>query len=393
MPFVHETQPHLAPSDQAEAPDIALSIIIVSWNVWPLLRDCLASIEHFTVAVEDVAQNGSITASQGPYYRAYGPQQERLVEVIVVDNDSHDETMTALPNEFPWVHLICTGGNLGFTRGNNIGYEVCRGEFVFFLNPDTSLTAVTALRHEFPAFFPPIVEPVAQEDATASQTVNPLNELHRVLIQDPTIGMVGPQLRYGDGTWQNSRRRFPTRWTGFFESTWLGQFWKNNPWTKHMHMLDQEANGPHEVDWLNGSAMFCRRAALEAICTPDESGPFDEQFFMYSEELDLCQRIVQAGWRILYIPNVTIVHYEGRSSEQVVTSRHIFFNTSKVRYYRKYFGPQWATLMRGYLYGEYLLQIGLESLKWLLRHKPALREDRIGAYRAVLRSGFRTYFQ
>ena len=113
---------------------------------------------------------------------------------------------------------------------------------------------------------------------------------------------------------------------------------------------------------------------------------------MYSEELDLCQRMVQAGWRIVYVPETTVVHYEGRSSEQIVMRRHIFFNTSKIRYYQKYFGPRWAALLRLYLRSEYLIQLVVESLKWLMRHKTALRRERIAAYRAILRNGFRSYW-
>ncbi|MCB0064983.1 MAG: glycosyltransferase family 2 protein, partial [Caldilineaceae bacterium] len=355
------------------------SIIIVSWNVWPLLRDCLQSIATLTKAPASTHTTSSVV-------RLFGKEAEWHLEVIVVDNDSSDATVTRLPLEFPWIRLIHSGGNVGFTRGNNIGYRASRGAYVFFLNPDTSLTAATrgAAEHHTPAN-----SPTNAQELSAPE--NPLILLYTVIAHDPTIGMVGPQLRYGDGSWQNSRRRFPTRLTGFFESTWLGQYWQSNPWTRRMHMLDVPATAQHDVDWLNGSAMFCRRQALEAICQEGAPDPFDEQFFMYSEELDLGQRMVLAGWRIVYVPQTTVVHYEGRSSEQVVTRRHIFFNTSKVRYYRKYFGPRWAALLRAYLRLEYRIQVGLESIKWLLRHKPALRQARIGAYRAILRNGFRSY--
>ncbi|HRW11015.1 MAG TPA: glycosyltransferase family 2 protein [Caldilineaceae bacterium] len=355
--------PTVALADESQREAIELSIVIVSWNVWPLLRDCLGSIAQVTAPVPSAPAPASAQ-------RLWGPQGAWQLEVIVVDNASSDETTTALPCEFPWVHLIQSGGNLGFTRSNNIGYRASRGAYVFFLNPDTSLTAA----------------------AQPAPGADPLTLLHRTIATDPTIGMVGPQLRYGDGSWQNSRRRFPTRWTGFFESTWLGQRWPTNPWARQMHMVNDPASAQHEVDWLNGSAMFCRRAALAAICAADDPGPFDEQFFMYSEELDLCQRMVQAGWRIVYVPETTVVHYEGRSSEQIVMRRHIFFNTSKIRYYQKYFGPRWAALLRLYLRSEYLIQLVVESLKWLMRHKTALRRERIAAYRAILRNGFRSYW-
>lgn len=343
-----------ASSPPPASPTLDLSIVIVSWNVWPLLRACLHALAA-TTSPPTTAADGHVD------WRCYGPQQQYTVEVIVVDSASSDETVAALPTAFPWVRLLASDNNLGFSRGNNWGYRASRGRGVFFLNPDTE---------------------VQQPDT--------LTRLHEALAQDAGLGMVGPQLRYGDGSWQNSRHRFPTPWTGFLESTWLGQWWSPNPWQRHYHMLDQAADQPNEVDWLTGAALFCRRTALAAIVMADGSGPFDEQFFMYSEELDLCRRMRLAGWRIVYEPRACILHYEGRSSEQVVTRRHLLFNTSKIRYYRKYFGRRWAALLRAYLLFEYAIQWGLETLKWLLRHKPALRWTRMQAYSTILRSGLRS---
>ncbi len=110
---------------------------------------------------------------------------------------------------------------------------------------------------------------------------------------------------------------------------------------------------------------------------------------MYSEELDLCKRVRDAGWRILYIPEAQLIHYEGKSSEQVVAARHIRFNTSKVRYWRKWFGPIWAEALRSYLLLEYRWQTVSEWIKLKLGHRPDLRTARIAAYRQVLQSELR----
>ncbi len=378
---MHPALENLAPPPAPTSID--LSIIIVSWNVWPLLRACLQSIAAVTsaptTAVPALTADSPTPATESATspWRYYDSHQPLRLEVIVVDSASSDETVAALPTAFPWVRLLPSSSNLGFTRGNNWGYRESRGDFVFFLNPDTEL-----LNHQTPALLEEAQEPPVVRQANDAFTL-----LRQAMADEPTLGMVGPQLRYGDQQWQNSRRRFPTHWTGFFESTWLGQLWPTNPWIRAMHMLDQPADQRHEVDWLNGSALFCRRTALEAIRIAGDAGPFDEGFFMYSEELDLCQRMKLAGWRIAYLPQACILHYEGRSSEQVVTRRHILFNTSKIRYYQKYFGSSWATLLRGYLLFEYLLQIGIEATKLLLRHKPALRRARIQGYVAILRSG------
>ena len=163
-------------------------------------------------------------------------------------------------------------------------------------------------------------------------------------------------------------------------------FWPANPWARRYHMRDYPATAMHEVEWIMGSAMMARRVALEAARVPGDNGPFDEAFFMYSEETDLCHRLRLAGWRILYDPAALVIHYEGRSSEQVVAARHIRFNTSKVRYYQKYFGRGWATLLRHYLLFEFRLQLLLEWLKLQMRHKPELRQARIAAYRQVIQS-------
>ena len=314
-----------------------LSIVIVSWNVWPLLRQCLASI------------------SQSPN-----------LEVIVVDNASHDDTPAQIAAHFPWVRVLASDTNLGFTGGNNRGFAASRGRFVYFLNPDTELANLQS---------PNL--PISQS----------LTLLCAAIAADPTIGVIGPRLVYGDGAPQPSARRFPTPLTGFFESTWLGRAWPSNPWARKLLMADWPPDRAGDVDWLVGAAMLCRRAALDAVATPD--GPFDEGFFMYSEELDLCRRIKQAGWRVVYAPAALVIHHEGKSSEQVSTQRHIRFNTSKVRYWRKWFGPRWSETLRRYLLLEYHVQVWVEQAKLWLGHKPDLRRERIAAYRQVIASGLR----
>ncbi|MCL4857896.1 MAG: glycosyltransferase family 2 protein [Caldilineaceae bacterium] len=346
---------------------VDLSIIIVSWNVWDLLRGCLASIEQISRP----------TATDDETLRDFGPANAaHTLEVLVVDSASHDATVDGVRLRFPWVRLIASDENLGFTRGNNLGYAHSRGETIFFLNPDTEIVP------------PP---------ASSSQSLPPdsLTILYAALHVDPQLGILGPQLRYGDGSLQSSRRRFPTPLTGFFESTWLGRLWPRNPWAQRMHMADWPPTLAHEVDWVMGSAMICRRAALEGQPPPGlahggagfeqgQPGPFDEGFFMYSEELDLCRRVKAAGWRIAYTPAALVVHYEGRSSEQVAAARHIYFNTSKVRYYRKWFGPAWAEALRRYLRFEFRAQLALEWVKGRLGHKQALRAARVAAYRQVI---------
>jgi GT2 family glycosyltransferase len=369
-----------------------LSIIIVSWNVWPILAACLRSIEQV-----------SRPFAGEPHLRQFGPPAaSATLEVIVVDNASADATAEHLPGGFPWVRVIASSENLGFTRGNNRGYAESRGRFVYFLNPDTTLDHNTTNRPAAPTqpLAPMPITPSVQpglprlpqpqgssQPHSSSPPHDSLWTLYAAIADAPGIGMVGPQLRYGDGSQQRSVRRFPTRLTGFFESTWLGRAWRANPWARQMHMTDWPVTYQHDVDWIVGAAMLCRRDALEAVRTSE--GPFDERFFMYSEELDLCRRLKLEEWRVVYVPEAVVIHYEGKSSDQASAARHIYFNTSKVQYYAKWFDGPLPELLRRYLLLEFRIQIWIEQAKLLLHRNPDLRRQRIGAYRRVLASGLR----
>ena len=397
-------------------PACDLSIVIVSWNVWPLLEQCLRSIERATLPGDGNVRRfeigdwrleiGRLGDQETPPPQSPISQSPNL-EVIVVDNASSDGTPAHVATHFPWVQVIASAHNLGFTGGNNRGYAASRGRFVYFLNPDTELVTshesnVTSQTSNVKRQTSRGAGGVAMPDAAAPLTINnqqlpinnssfspsPLAPLYATLAADPSIGIAGPQLRYGDGSPQPSARRFPTPLTGFFESTWLGRAWPGNPWARAMLMTGRPAGEPCDADWLVGAALCCRREALESVATPD--GPFDEGFFMYSEELDLCRRVKEAGWRVVYAPAALVIHHEGKSSEQVSTQRHIRFNTSKVRYWRKWFGPAWAEALRRYLLLEYHTQLWVERVKLWLGHKPALRRERIAAYRAVIASQLRS---
>jgi glycosyltransferase involved in cell wall biosynthesis len=138
-----------------------------------------------------------------------------------------------------------------------------------------------------------------------------------------------------------------------------------------------------DVDWLSGAALLCRRETLEQV------GLLDPGYFMFSEEVDLCRRARDAGWRVVYLPEAEITHFGGGSTDQAVPSRHINFNTSKARYFRLHEGPVAGRLVRWYLLGMYVAQMASEAAKWLLGHKRAMRAERLRMYAQVLRSGLR----
>ena len=275
----------------------------------------------------------------------------RQLETIVVDNASSDHTVEMLRAEFPDVRVIANAENAGFTCANNQALAVAQGRYLFLLNPDTELRP------------------------GALQTLYDYAEQH------PRAGIIGPQLFYGDGSVQSSRRRFPTLATAFLESTKLQQSFPRNRVLMRYYMNDTRDDATQEVDWINGSAMFVRRAVYGQI------GGLDEAFFMYSEELDWCYRAKQAGWQIVYLPTAQVTHYEGKSSEQVVAARDIYFHSSKVRFFRKTRGAFVAEILRAFLLLMFAFQLAEESAKWLVGHKRALRAARVKAYWQVVRSG------
>ncbi|MEM7334306.1 MAG: glycosyltransferase family 2 protein [Chloroflexota bacterium] len=303
-----------------------LSIITVSWNVSQLLRDCLASVE---------AVRGGLD-----------------LEMVVVDSASSDDTPDMVEREFPWVNLIRCTENVGFPKGNNIGIEASTGDYVILLNPDT----------------------VVLDDA--------LSQLCDYMDAHQDVGVVGPKLLNPDGSIQSSRRRFPTFLTGLFESTWL-QNAAPKQVLAHYFALDLPDDETAVVDWVMGAALLTRRSIIERV------GGLDEDYFMYSEELDWCRRIKAAGWEVIYYPSAQIVHHLGKSSEQAVTHRHINFNKAKLRYFRKYHGPMVAFALRAFLLLTYLQQLLLELLKGIIGHKRPLRWQRAKSYWQVVRSGLR----
>lgn len=274
------------------------------------------------------------------------------VETIVVDNGSIDASVEMVREDFPDVHLIANEDNRGFPAANNQGIAVAEGRYVLLLNPDTEVVG------------------------NALETLVTFADAHL------DVAIVGPQLLNPDGTVQSSRRRLPTLLTAVFESTWL-EPWAPRHLLEHYRVSDQPDDVIQDVDWITGAAMLARREAIEGV------GLLDEGFFMYSEELDWCKRFLEAGWRVVYLPAAQIIHHVGKSSEQVVAARHIHFQTSKVRYFRKHQGPLAAGILRWVLLTNYTWQLGLEAAKWLVGHRRALRAQRIMAYWQVLESGLR----
>jgi GT2 family glycosyltransferase len=299
-----------------------VSVIIVSWNTRELLRESLASVASSPL----------------------------VLETIVVDNASMDGSAEMVRTEFPAVTVIANDTNVGFGRGNNMALARARAEYALLLNPDARLEGQA------------------------------LERLVDTLERQPGAAVVGPLVVAEDGSPQPTRRRFPTVATLFFESTPLQSLLPpDHPWLRRYYVQDRSDTEPQEVDWLVGACLLVRRAALNQV------GAFDERFFMYFEETDLCRRFRQAGLSARFEPGATVRHLGGQSSAQAPARRQCEFDESKCRYARKWHGRVVATALRWFLFGAAALQLAEESLKLAIGHKRELRRARVDMWTDVLR--------
>ena len=254
-----------------------LSIVIVSWNVREDLRECLQSL---------LKDEGSRLESGE-------------IEIIIVDNASTDGTAEMVNLEFPQVKLLVNLQNLGYTKANNIGINHSRGKYILLLNPDTVV-------HQ-----------------GALQALIDCAESH------PEVGIIGAKLLNPDGSVQRSARSFPDIGAGLFRNTFLGRLFPNNPFVRRYLLEDFGYDEVREVDWVSGAAMLVRRDLIERI------GGLDERFWAYCEDVDLCWRAWQAGYKVLFCPNAVITHKVGRSSDQRLVPSLIQHHKSMWLFYLK----------------------------------------------------------
>ncbi|WP_421658854.1 glycosyltransferase family 2 protein [Leptothermofonsia sp. ETS-13] len=230
-------------------------------------------------------------------------------EAIVVDNASQDGSPDLVEQTFPQVYLIRLMENRGFGAGNNIGAKTANGEFLFFLNTDTQLTS------------------------------DILPTLVTLMKEHPDVGIIGPKLLNPDGSLQLS-----TAWsisiTGEFKTL---QQLKDYESSYHQAAIARRFDQTHEVDVVVGAAFLIRKTLFETL------GGFDESFFMYFEESDLCQRAQYLGWKILYTPAVSLIHIRGHSTDKIAGQMAIEYRRSQLYYYQKH-RPLWEqVVLRLYL--------------------------------------------
>ena len=253
-----------------------LSIIIVSWNIKKVLIDCLESIKE-------------------------NPASE-LFEVIVVDNASSDGTIEFVRNKFPDVVIIANNRNLGFAAANNQGIEKSQGEYILLLNPDT----------------------IVHSDS--------LDVLIEFMDKNEDVGICGPQLLNQDGTIQSSARCFPTFRGALYRHTAIKYFGLFKNEYKKWLMKSFDHKSQMDVDQVMGAALMIRQSII------NDTGAMDERFFMYYEEVDLCYRVKKTGWRVVFVPDSTIIHLGGQSTEQIPVRKQMMAFTSLIKFFRKHHG-------------------------------------------------------
>jgi len=262
-----------------------LSVIIVNYNVKAFLEQCLIAIE-----------------------RARG---ELDIEIFVVDNASVDGSQAMVKKRFPSVKLIENDRNVGFSTANNQALEKAQGDYILILNPDTLI----------------------QEDT--------LLILKKHLDENHKLGAVGCKLLNPDGSYQiNSRRSFPTPWVAFSRIVGLSKIFPRSRLFGQYNLTYINPDAETEVDVLSGSLMMLRRKAL------DQVGYFDEDYFMYGEDIDLSYRIKKAGWHILYTPATQAIHYKGESTKKSEFSAITRFYSTMLIFIRKHFGGRYSFALR-----------------------------------------------
>jgi N-acetylglucosaminyl-diphospho-decaprenol L-rhamnosyltransferase len=237
-----------------------LSVVIVSYNVKFFLEQCLSSLKK---AVEGSSLPGGLT------------------EVFIVDNASSDGSLDFLIPLFPAYHFIQNKENTGFAKANNQALSHCTGEFVLFLNPDTILA----------------------EDS--------LDICLSFFRSAPDAGALGLHMIDGAGHYlKESKRGFPSPRASFFKMTGLARLFPRSRVFSAYYMGHLNEGNPHAVDVLSGAFMMVRKSIL------DKTGGFDEQFFMYAEDIDLSYRIRQSGHQNYYLSETTIIHFKGESTRK-----------------------------------------------------------------------------
>lgn len=248
---------YISPQEASSPPAFEASIVIVSFNTREILRECLQAV--------------------------LGECAGLRIEILIVDNNSADGSAEMVERDFPQARLLRTGANLGFAAANNLALQQARGRYIVLLNSDAFLQpgAITAsIRH---------------------------------MDEQPRCGVAGARLVGRDGRLQPSARAFPTILNDAMVLTGLAHRFPRSRVFGRFDRTWADPLEPAEVDWVPGAFSIIRPEAL------GRAGLFNPAFFLYYEEIDLCQRIKRAGYTVCYWPDISVVHLGGESSRQLTS--------------------------------------------------------------------------
>lgn len=247
-------------------------------------------------------------------------------EMIVVDNASSDGSVDMLRTAFPGVRLIQNDENVGFARANNQAIRESRGEYILLLNPDTKVVGSAVM------------------------------SLAQFLDQRQDVGAVGPRLLNADGSLQQGCYPRPTLLREFWRLFNLDRLWPLGVYPMEAWALDE----PRPVDALMGACLMLRRQALDHV------GLLSQDYFMFSEEVDLCYRLQQAHWQLVWVPQARVVHYGGQSTKQVADDMFLQLYQGKVLYFRKNHGWATAKMYKLIVAAAALARLVVGQVPWLV---------------------------
>lgn len=282
---------------------VDVSIIILNYNTCRLTMDCLRSV--------------------------YDSETNYIYEIILIDNNSRDDSVERISAEFPDVLLIANSDNVGFARANNQGIEVASGRYVLLLNSDT----------------------VVRKDT--------LETMVSFMDSRPDLGASGCKVILPDGSLDKAcKRGFPTPSASFYYAFGFSKLFPARPRFNGYQLGYLDPDQDYPVDCLVGAFMLLRRETIEQV------GGLDEAFFMYGEDLDWCFRIKEAGWGIYYYPRTSIVHLKGGSARRRPFKIVYEFHRAMILFHRKHYSKRYNSMINGAVYAG----VGVKFVLSLVRN-------------------------
>jgi GT2 family glycosyltransferase len=259
-----------------------LSIIILNYKTLGLVKNCLKAIKDLQLPFD--------------------------YEIIIVDNNSLDNSVEYLKDNYFDVKVITSNVNLGFAGGINLGINVATGKYLLVLNPDILILSKA------------------------------VENMFNFMELNPKAGICGPKLLNPDGSLQYSCSRFPDWRLPFYRRTFLAKTKRGKNWVNDYLMNDWDHKENRKVEWLYGACLMVRRELLKEV------GLLDDRYFMYMEDLDWCRRFQEKGYEVWYVSEAEVIHYHQRDSAVTAGLKGIFKKSGRIhlkswlKYYLKYKG-------------------------------------------------------